>query len=230
MTQPKLPSQYITGFCATGQHEKTTLLSPKGLKLRPCQGTYLVHVGASIFGTVREIVCTCDCHKAFREIAEMLALMDNMHGFGGSVADVGLKENPTPTVMAPAAVLPAPGIVAPLAPVMAAPDATPTEQPAQLLPFQRVALKEFKPTPTGRAARGQLEDQIRQVVKKYHELASGMLTPEMIGRFINKEKPPSNGAIHACLTRWSERGWVTVERKPFRLGVITEGGKPHILK
>lgn len=227
MTQPKLASSYITGFCASGQHEKTTLKSPKGLTLRACEGRYLVHVGPNVFGAVREIVCTCDCHAAFREIAQMMGLMDMMHGFGETVADAPVKENPAPIVPTPVAVLPAPGIVEPLLPVAPPPIAMPTQVTSQLLPFQRTG---FKPTPTGRAARGQLEDKIRQIVQEFHELAAGMLTPEAIGKMINRESPPSNGAIHACLTRWSDRGWVTLEKKPFRLGVVTEGGKRNLFK
>jgi hypothetical protein len=230
VTQPKtlpLPKLYITGFCAVGQHEKTTLQSPKGLQLKACEGKYLVSTGMSAYGRLVTVVCNCNCHQAFAEIRDMLGLLDDMHGFGGSVGDATVKETDNPSVGLPVAVLPAPGLREALAPVTASPTVTPVELGRELLPFQRAA---FKPTPTGRAARGELEDKIRQVVIQYHELAADMLTPEMIGKFINKEKPPSSGAIHACLTRWEARGWVTLLKKPFRLGVLTEGGKTHLLK
>lgn len=230
MTTPKLAvpkSTYVTGFCASGQHEKTTLKSPKGLILRACEGKYLIHVGPSLFGAVREIICTCECHRAFREIAEMLGLMDGMHNFGGSIDPGTVKEIATPSVPSPVAVLPAPRLSDPLDVVTPAPLPSIPEVVAGLLPFQKTG---FKPTPTGRAARGELEDKIRQVVQQYHEMAADMLTPEMIGKFINKENPPSNGAIHACLTRWEARGWVTINKKPFRLGVVTEGGKRNLFK
>jgi hypothetical protein len=86
----------------------------------------------------------------------------------------------------------------------------------------------FAPTPTGRAARGELETWVNTVcgiwlVEKY----KWPCTPLYISETIAKDegiKPPSTGAIAAVFTKWSDLGFADIQRKPLRFVSYTEAG------
>lgn len=213
-------SVYVTGFCSVGAHEGVTLLSQGGALIRSCAGEYMI---GGRYGTNRTVTCTCSCHDSFNEIRKLMKDMQDA-GVGNDTisAVLGIQETPTPT-----------GGPTGAASSPTASTGGGTGDRAGLLPFDRGAhggLKSFKPTPTGRAARGQLEEDVRKVVAAQHKLFDDMLTPGVIAKFINAEDPPSQGAVHAVLSRWEQRSWVTLKTKPVRLGVITEAGKRNIIK
>lgn len=86
----------------------------------------------------------------------------------------------------------------------------------------------FEPTPTGRAARGELEDKVRLAIIKVYGFEG--LTPDTIAVLVNKDDPPSVGAIHAILTRWEEKGLAIIARKPMRFVEFSELGRAHLMR
>jgi hypothetical protein len=94
----------------------------------------------------------------------------------------------------------------------------------------------FAVTPTGRAARGQLEEQVRHVVCTQVKAAGKEmiailgLTPATIGIMIDREDPPSSGAIHAVLKRWEGQAMVDLGESPFRFIGFTQRGERDLLR
>lgn len=215
MTEPEKKSTYITGHCSNGACEGSKKLSASGVLMQPCRGTYQYR------GKV--IKCTHNCHDAFAQIRELL----------GDIA--GSFMSPDPAMVAHIPPSTATGSV--IGDVGAASEpVTATVRPT-VLPFGRALRMEqptgFKATPSGRQARGQLEEDVRLVVKEHHEQARGLLTPKIIAMFIdkmrNKEKPTSQGAVHAVIMRWVDGGLATISEKPFRFDAFTEEGKRKLL-
>ena len=87
----------------------------------------------------------------------------------------------------------------------------------------------FAPTPTGRAARGQLESWVLEQVTIWTvEGYDFPCTPVWISREIGREQaidPPSVGAISAVFDRWANLGFATIEKKPVRFSGFTLEGK-----
>ena len=205
-------STYITGFCATGGHEGTANKSPSGLFLRSCRGTYSVPVSHA-YGKQVQVICTCACHAAFNEIREMMAAMGKIDI---PAAPVAPKETPTPTGGPVPTQRPAPAT---------------TQAATGLLPFQRATVEGMVRTETGRAAKGQLEEQVRLALVKYQVFVdAGMITPAYLSRAIDKEKPPSQGAIGAVMDRWEKKGLIQIGRKPLRIAKVTSLGERILLK
>lgn len=208
---------YVTGFCATGAHEGIGVVkSAAGAVLKPCKGEYSVPT-THYYGRQVHIKCTCSCHQDFEEIRAMMAAMSAMHEIPTLTPPRRIQETPghtdTPTpVERPA--------VATTAPVAAPPR-------DGLLPFQRAAVNAIE---KGHARRGVLEEKVRQVVEKYHELAAGMLTPKVIALYIDKNNPPSAGAVDAVMKRWESKGWVILGKKPNVIQTVTEIGLRNIVK
>lgn len=95
--------------------------------------------------------------------------------------------------------------------------------------------KTFAPTSSGHAARGELEEKVRQVFKKLFVTPAGIemvktfgMSPASIATAVNPEKTPSDGAVYAILDRWEKKGYVMLERKPFRLIEFTDRGKTEL--
>lgn len=86
----------------------------------------------------------------------------------------------------------------------------------------------FVPTPSGRAARGQLEYQVKEACDWWAVLTSTQpCTPSWISEQIHlKEdiKHPSHGAINSVLERWVALGFAVVDKKPTRFMRYTEEG------
>ena len=88
--------------------------------------------------------------------------------------------------------------------------------------------REYGPTPTGRAARGELESWVQAkcdewLIEKY----DFPCTPAWISEEIAKEqgiKPPSVGAISAVFDRWVKLGFAVIEKKPVRFTRYTPDG------
>lgn len=196
----KAPSVYVTGHCAVGNCYGTKNLTPDGKRLLPaCNGRYEYR------GTL--ILCTHSCHS---EVREMLAMIEELNALTGGDNALSLpsqlREAATVTVRI---------------------DDTPLYDPFLSVPTLG-GPRTFEPTPTGRAARGELEDKVRRAIIRVYGFES--LTPETIAVLVNKEDPPSVGAVHAVLTRWEDKSFAILDRKPMRFVEFTELGKSHLMR
>jgi hypothetical protein len=198
---------FKTGFCSNGWCEGTKAKTWKGTPAPTCK----------FWET-----CPCDCHDL---ISKMFAMSDMERipvDESGYVAEDGGFKRITDadraqwaaeraarsSGMASDAPLviesPAPGIVPPS--------------------IQRT----FRPTASGRAARGELETQINQacaewLVEQYPWPCTPLWISETIGKAAGI-KPPSTGAITAALDKWQKLGYASVARKPVRFTGFTEEG------
>lgn len=88
--------------------------------------------------------------------------------------------------------------------------------------------REFGPTKSGRAARGELEAWVKGVCDTWLvDQPENLCTPDFISRSIEAEqgiKAPSVGAISAVFDRWTAYGFACVEKKPTRFVSYTETG------
>jgi hypothetical protein len=94
----------------------------------------------------------------------------------------------------------------------------------------------FASTPTGRAARGQLEEQVRHFIcTQIHAAGEDMikllgLQPMTISKGISREDPPSTGAVYSVLKRWESANLVDLDENPFRFVGFTERGKRELYR
>lgn len=107
----------------------------------------------------------------------------------------------------------------------AAPDPTEDADGATVAPVSR----SFGPTPTGRAARGELESWVLTTCQEWvAEQYAEMATPANIAQEIGRREginPPSVGAIGAVFDRWAAIGFAVCDRKPVRFIKFTEEGE-----
>lgn len=230
MTDPNR-TPYITGHCQTGACEGATKKSPSGLIFPQCKGTYVFRLGA----TTKEIVCEHDCHQAFAMIRALMNEMPTPDGISPISLPPTVQETPTPSrvpipteTAGSVALSPFAGHTSPVTP--AAGQEPPSHLRPKLLDFSR----RFPETPSGRAARGQLEENVRLQLVKAHKagpelLATIGLQPKAVAASINPEKPPSQGAVYAVFKRWETQGWVELADKPFRLVKVTESGHRNLI-
>lgn len=209
-------TMYVTGLCMTGACEGSMKKSESGAIFPQCKGTYMFYMG----GTYKEIVCQHDCHAAFAAIRALMVDMPVPDG--------------VPAISLPSTSVPAP-TDAPSSESLI-PFAVPMSPALTGIPSiaNRIPVRMFTPTPSGRAARGQLEEQVRlQLAKAYgigpDLLALTGLQPKLLAASINPEKPPSQGAVYAVFKRWEGQGWVELAEKPFRLVKVTEAGKRKLI-
>lgn len=100
----------------------------------------------------------------------------------------------------------------------------------------QVGEKMFVPTPSGRAAKGELEERVRVKFKAMLSIgqfavdmlkAHGM-TPKNMSLGLDKENPPSEGAIYSIFKRWSEKEYVKLSEKPFQVVEFTDRGRREL--
>jgi len=89
----------------------------------------------------------------------------------------------------------------------------------------------FRPTKSGRRARGELEAMVARVVITWFqgkpEPAMAALEIKFIQMALKKDAPDktfSSGAILRCLQRWSDKSWVELKDKPHRIVQPTDRG------
>lgn len=86
----------------------------------------------------------------------------------------------------------------------------------------------FAPTPSGRAARGELELWVKQACDVWLIDQPGTpCTPTYIAEDIAHDQgiiPPSVGAITSVFNRWSELGFAVIDKKPTRFTSYTPEG------
>lgn len=225
MTQPKLmkkttaeTSNYQSGFCGIGSHENSKNKSPSGKSLRTCPvgGRFdtIVHGDRNL----GETLCECTCHDMSRQMEVMSGVKFpayNSIKASGPLSGLGLLSGVgTGTDGGKAA-----GSVDGGRPTVVVASGA-----------------RFVETPSGRAARGQLEEQVRfAVCTQVRAAGDDMiailgLTPKLIGDIINKENPPSSGAIYAVLKRWDGANLIDMAESPVRFVRFTDRGKRDLFK
>lgn len=212
---------YVTGFCNSGACEGTKKMSERGSLLRACSGEYVIQG--------KSYSCGCDCHEVFRQIAELTGISVKHDLISTFMGPASLKENAAPIDVPKPKEAPVVGLLpssfaAPVvdtAGVPSLPDVAPRPT-ASGVPAPKM-------TPTGRAAKGELEGQVKYVLRQHFALAemgtAPALSPKEICEIINKAKPPSSGAVYAVLQRLKTKGIIALADKPFRVLDITEYGR-----
>lgn len=217
---------YVTGFCTNGSHEGTTLFSAKGTMMRACSGEFTIQ--GKLYS------CSCNCHEAFREMEELIgfkfrrqvaqaALIPPV--FMGSTVeekkatpiDVPTGEETLDT--APVDVQDTPP-VAPMSGVSLLPPALPPTPAPVVRPILPAKIHVVV-TPTGRKAKGQLENQVTAVINDWFHNGTAeagqveSLTPKQVAEILGDNS--SLGAIHAIAKRLEKSGRATLAAKPFRI-------------
>lgn len=193
-----------SGFCGIGSCEGTKPKSASGTPMRTCDFIE---------------TCSCDCHKLITKMFEIAEqprqVMDNpeykpfkspywMPSLEDIARERAALSNGDDTDAHHDIKRPASDAIPPL------------------------VTHSFTPTPSGRAARGELETWVNDacgewLVEKY----SWDCTPLFISEKIAKREgiqAPSTGAITACLTRWKELGYAQIGKKPIRFINFTPEG------
>lgn len=190
-----------TGFCSSGWCEGTKAKDWRGHPVRTCE----------FFWT-----CPCECHEMLWRMAAMTGMERILH------------ENPEYTTPKSEYWMPDDNPEdwhsyrkedEPLPIFVDSP--APEAVPATLV-------KEYKPTVTGRAARGELEAWVKEqcdiwMIEGYHTRC----TPAWISDQIAHDqgiKEPSVGAIGAVFERWTKLGFAVIEKKPTRFVRYTDEG------
>lgn len=88
--------------------------------------------------------------------------------------------------------------------------------------------RDFAPTETGRAARGQLESWVRRVTDIWVTEMPENCTPKYVGQCImdleGLDKPPSQGAVDSVFRRWQQIGFAVIGERPTRFTRYTIEG------
>lgn len=190
----------ITGFCSSGWHEGDEATNYAGKPAPTCK-FYLT--------------CPCKCHVELDKMFNMAEKMRELVNRSEYVPDLGgfvipewsayhMSSSDNDTDTPPVLESPAPGIV-----------------PASLA-------RDFGPTATGRAARGELESWVKSKCDEWKiEEYQFDCTPKWIAEEISTDlgiKAPSVGAISAVFERWEKLGFAKVGKKPTRFFDYTEDG------
>lgn len=229
MTQPKLATPVVLRNCAVevrrgskiekcGHTLKSAKCSKRDEHLLPfvtgfCNSGW--HEGHKVNKPTCRfwLTCPCECHTTISLMAEMTDtprnLIDNSTYAPNRDAfvRVSLTESVEAAIIAKRGAVkvesPAPGIV-----------------PAQLA-------REFDPTPTGRAGRGQLESWVQKVTDIWAVEGGKPCTPGYVSSEIARMQgisPPSTGAVDAVFKRWVGYGFAVIGTKPTRFERYTEDG------
>lgn len=196
------PSRLLTGMCAAGWHEGTKPKDWKGVPVQVC---------------VRWQNCPCECHSKITKMYED--------------ADMAREIITNPDYVKPERTwyMPVYGIDYGLSttlvvPVTDTPDDTEDGTPAQ--PATRI--RTFDPTPSGRAAKGELEAYVLEVTNEWLIDHDELCTPKFVSDEIARVQhidPPSVGAIGAVFDRWVTYGYANISRKPVQFLGLTDQGK-----
>lgn len=194
--------KYPSGHCANGSHEGAKHLSPSGKVMKPCH----------LF-----VTCPCKCHA---DLDKLFALTDRERIY----VDVSVyAPEPSPFVGPSDDPEWYYGSSNPdRAPAPRSDEDTPTD--AARVPVAPT----YQPTPTGRAARGELESWVHDALQVWLVEQDGEFTPAYVAKEISRTQaivPPSVGAIDAVFKRWVKIGFAEMAKKPTRITQVTPEGK-----
>lgn len=201
-----------SGFCSVGHHEGGKYPGPSGKLNKTC--------------TLIDI-CTCDdptCHKFFNRMFNDAGLdrvaVDNS-GYEPEILNFAFEK---PAIVAAAPILSNPSVVD-------THNVLESVAPGIVPPRKR---RDYVATSSGRAARGQLEDQVNDACTTWVvESEQKPCTPQYISDEIARKegiKGPSTGAIAACFDRWEKIGYAEIGRKPTRFLAFTPYAVEHGLE
>jgi hypothetical protein len=189
-----------TGFCSVGSHEGQRPKSPSGKPLPTCKFWE---------------DCTCWCHKEITEMCQMAGIERVLQ------VNPEYKSEPSPFWMPSAEFLAAlraerdGGTIPTAAGVERSLDGT-----------SRPAERVFTPTPSGYRARGQLENDVKQVCDRFDTGTGPISLPlSFIATQIHPDAPPSVGAIREVLLRWVKYGFATMGVEPLAFTGYTDEGR-----
>jgi len=198
-----LGNNYITGFCAVGFCEGK---SPVGI---------ISNKPVRVCDFYEE--CNCDCHKKitrmYESVNEPREVMQNPLYEPAHNIDLSFLDEVDRLI----ALTGGPGIAT-----------EPLQKPSTATPGLWEAGRTFAKTPTGRRQRGQLEAEVLLVCNRFMDgqLPPQVMTPTVIASEIDKDDPPSIGAVNAILYRWRDLGFARIHSKPLAfLGYTPEGLK-----
>jgi len=212
---PKPPSTYESQHCVLGAHQGTSIRADNGVIRPACRGTYVYRYTT--------VVCTCFCHRYFIDDDEDDTALDGVSirtDDGATAGTVATAPASAPSIAA----IPAPRVDARRAlyerllksPLLA-------DQPRAMA--ERFILnKEFdvldmEPIFGVRRQRGELEENVELLCMLWldgHLSVWPMLDTQTLAVLIDAQDPPSLGAVHAVLTRWSNMLWCETADRPFR--------------
>lgn len=200
---------YPTGFCQNKNCEGTARKSRSGKPMKTCDWWKL---------------CPCQCHISFDQMYAMAEMERAVVDNSGYSPDRGGFVMPTLEERAKMMALSAPR--SPVAPVL-------EESPApDLVPASIV--RTYAPTPSGRAAPGELEAWVKRHADIWLVEDEGFpCTPKYLSEEIAKAegiKAPSVGAITAIFNRWVSIGFAEIGAKPARFIKYTEYGVKYGLE
>ena len=197
---------FKTGLCAVGACEGIKKLSASGRPMKPCHFWKF---------------CACSCHEVFDmmfSMSEMDRVFVDNSGWSPEHSEFKM---PTYEERAAAQVAARAGVTEISAVIIESPI-------PDLIP--NTYKHTFQSTPTGRAARGELESWVREfcdeyLVEKYADICSPMFVAEGIGK-AKGINPPSSGAVDAVFKRWMAIGFALIAPKPTRfIGYTPDGVK-----
>lgn len=190
-----------TGFCSNGWHEGSKATDWRGNPVPTCKMT---------------ITCPCECHDQLDKLFAMTErerIVVDSSGYMPPERTYWMPSDDPMPILSNSSDLPAPVRVE-----SEAPDLVPAR-------IDRA----FAPTPTGRAARGELESWVRietdaWIIDQPGEPCTLSYLAESIAR-AQGITPPSVGAILAVLQRWEKLGFAVIAKKPNRFVGYTPDGK-----
>jgi hypothetical protein len=192
-----------TGFCENGNCEGTNKRSYSG-KTRPtCKWWKL---------------CSCECHISYDRMFAMGDMDRQIVDNSGYVPDHGGFWMPTLEERA--------AMIASSTPASATSPRLEESPAPDIVPATLV--KPFVPTPSGRAAPGELEWWVKKQTDIWLvENEDFPCTPKYLAEEISRTEgiaPPSVGAITAVFNRWVKLGFAEIGVKPARFIKYTEDG------
>jgi hypothetical protein len=189
-----------TGFCIDGNCEGTARKSASGKPMKTCDFIE---------------TCPCKCHDELAKLFELTGqdrIVVDSSGYAPEPRTYWMpSDDPLPVLSSPTGADTLSIIESP------APDRVPA-----------TVARAFTPTPTGRAARGELELWVKQACDVWLIDEPGEpCTPSYIANEIAHDQgitAPSVGAVDAVLKRWVALGFAVTEKKPTRFIKYTEDG------
>lgn len=195
-------SKLETGMCRAGWHEGTKPKDWKGTPVQVCQ---------------MWMVCPCECHTKITAMYEMAEMPREVITNPEYIRPERTWYMPVPGV--DYAIDSSSSLVAPITPEAA-------EESTPAIPATRA--RSYAPTPTGRAAKGELETYVLEVVTEWLIEHDELCTPRFVSDEIARVQhidPPSVGAIGAVFDRWATYGYAVISRKPVQFVDLTPEGR-----